>query len=165
MACEHHSKLFVYDQLKLTSHIRKTELKALRSSVGEELSRDTFDHQRSREQLRNSQLQYYEERQRKKEALYREYKVADRILEEELTNQGIPPIPRDEDVLTEEELAMSYILSQVEMETILSDDYSSIVDATKNMANELQQKISEFDALEKNVSIKYSSFYLLIPFT
>jgi hypothetical protein len=132
--------------------MQKTELKALRSSIGEELRRDTFDHLLSREQLRNTQLQYFEDRQRRKEALFREYKVADRILEEELTNQGFPPIPADEDVLTEEELAMSYLLSQVEMETILYDDYSSIVDATKTMATELQQKISEFDALEKDVS-------------
>jgi len=149
LACEHQAKLFVYDQLKLTNHTKKSEMKQLRKSILHELNQDTLEHQDSREKIRILQFDYYRDRQKKKEALYREYHVVDRILEEDLINQGYPPISKDEDVLTEEELTMSFMITQVEMEVSLLNDYNSILDASKAMANELQEKMEEFDSLEK----------------
>jgi hypothetical protein len=72
-------------------------------------------------------------------------------VEQELCSQGYLPIDNDEDMLTEEELVMSFLLTQIEMEASLEADYNSILEASKSMAIELQTSIKEFDTTEKKV--------------
>lgn len=152
LACEHQSKLFVYEQIKQTSHISKDEVKLFRKGLKKELWLDQADSVTTRELKRQEQLDYYYHRETKREQLRREYGGADRsFLERELVNEGLPPIDKDEDLLTEEELVMSFILTQIEMEASLTDDYNSILDASKTMAIELQAAIKEFDITEKKV--------------
>lgn len=47
---------------------------------------------------------------------------------------------------------MSYLLTQIEMESSLQEDYQSIIQATKNMSNELLKSITEFEEKERAVS-------------
>jgi hypothetical protein len=160
LACEHQAKLFVYEQIKQTSHIQRLEMIAFRKGLKKELRNDTFDAIHSREGKRLEQLDYYVYREKKREEIRREYKDnSSRFLEEELLQMGIPAIEQDDDMLTEEELAMSFLLTQIEMEKSLFNDYESILDASKTMAIELQNNIKEFDQTEKSVS----EFVLVFP--
>jgi len=70
-------------------------------------------------------------------------------IEQEAVIQGYPAIEKDDDLLTEEELTMSFILTQLEMEQSLRQDYESILEASRSMALELQVGIQEFDSTEK----------------
>jgi hypothetical protein len=117
-----------------------------------ELRKDTFGTLQARQVKRKEQLEYYNHRETKKEEICREYHERNpRILEEEVNRTGLLPIEPEEDMLTEEELAMSFLLTQVEMEASLENDYHSILDASKSMAIELQASIKEFDNTEKKV--------------
>ena len=49
----------------------------------------------------------------------------------------------------EEEIVMSFMLTQVEMEASLANDYDSISEATRKIAKDLQEDILTYDAKEK----------------
>ena len=66
---------------------------------------------------------------------------------------GFPKIEPEREMAPEEEMVMSYLLTQIEMELSLADDYDSISEATKTMAIELQTEIKAFDQKEKEVFI------------
>jgi hypothetical protein len=186
LACEHAAKLFVYDQIKLTGHIKTKELRAFRVALAAELDHDSFDAIHVRELKRLEQLDYYRDREIRREQIRREIKgnasschclpspsihrlsvaclsvclvtAPSMYVEQELCSQGYLPIDKDDDMLTEEELAMSFLLTQIEMEASLEADYSSILEASKSMAIELQTSIKEFDATEKKVRPPLASF-------
>lgn len=161
LACEHVAKMFAYDQFKQNAHVGKLEKKIFRISLRKQMITDTLPAQQARQKKRHQQLKYYVEREKQKEAVKRELRTVDKYLEEELVNRGFPPIDPMEDQLTEEELCMSFMLSHLEMEHSLVDDYDSILEATQNMVQELQGNIQEFDTLEKSVSSLFES----IPIT
>jgi hypothetical protein len=167
LVCEHQGKLFVKDQLKLTTHVQKTELRLFRIDLRRELLTDSIEIESRRAAKRVQQLQYYYDREIQKEVLRRELyprstttysngmmnATVNKALEEELTkHHQSPPIDPLEDMLTEEELCMSFLLTQVEMEQSLEQDYNSILQATKTMAREIQDGLESFDVAEKNVS-------------
>jgi hypothetical protein len=169
LVCEHNAKLFVKDQLKQTSHVEKVELKLFRIALRKEMIGDTLESEHMRDAKRSEQLVYYFDREKYKERLRRELypesmgmnETVNRYLEEELVNTYHSyPIEKMDDMLTEEELTMSLMLTQLEMENSLQQDYLSIIQATKSMANELQETINEFDEVERTVS-----FFIVGPKT
>jgi hypothetical protein len=87
---------------------------------------------------------------------------AETFLEQELITMGYPPIETKDDMLTEEELVMSFLLTQIEMEVSLRADYESILEATKNMTLEIQTEIDVFDQKEKKVSLKKTIIIIII---
>ncbi len=174
LVCEHNSKLFVKDQLKQTAHIERVELKLFRIALRKEFIGDTLESEYMRDSKRSEQLVYYYDREKYKEQLRRELypqsmgmnETVNKYLEEELVNNYQSyPLDKMDDMLTEEELAMSYMLTQLEMENSLQQDYGSIILATKSMANELQETINDFDETEKSVSvIQFSKIVLFVTF-
>ena len=70
---------------------------------------------------------------------------------DELRDAGFPAIEPEHLCVPEEEFVMSYMLTQIEMELSLKNDYDSITEATKNMVMELQAGIKDFDETEKRV--------------
>ena len=73
----------------------------------------------------------------------------------ELRDAGFPAIEPEHLCVPEEEFVMSYMLTQIEMELSLKNDYDSITEATKNMVMELQAGIKDFDETEKKVFYGY----------
>lgn len=65
----------------------------------------------------------------------------------------------EEYVQPEEERVMSFLLTQVEMECALGDDYDSISTATKTMSLQLNQDLQKFDAKEKLDTEENGSWY------
>eukprot|EP01042_Synura_sphagnicola_P005236 gene5236-6680_t len=171
-ACEHYAKLFTYDQLKATASVAKDEMVALRRALHGDLMGDTLEAQHAREEHRSQQRTYYAERMTKREELKHYYygqgsaqpsqyltRAQEQFLDEELDNQGYTAIPPSDDMLTEEELAMSFLLKQIEMEASLRQDYESVLEATKAMALDLQSGIDEFDTNEKKSVFEDGSWF------
>lgn len=164
LAGEHAVKVFAYDQLKQVAHVKAQELGLLRRGLHRHLRSDRKEVQAQRMQQR--QIQYeqwlvYEEAKYKLllqyngSAGYDESDISNpqfkssRFIEEELQVLGYVPLSKDEDVLTEEELVMSYLLTQLEMEESLGGDYDSVLAATQKMSKELLKTIGDFDGNEK----------------
>ena len=62
---------------------------------------------------------------------------------------NLDDIPRDELMRDEVEISMSFLITQVEMESALAVDYDSISEATRKIAGDLQEDILSFDTKEK----------------
>lgn len=152
MACEHNAKLYAYDQLKIATKIKAVELRAMRNAVHRQLRADTHDQQRARAALCADHAAYTHTRNAKREAIARELQGWNSAIEAELKESGFPAIEPEHLCVPEEEFVMSYMLTQVEMELSLKNDYDSITEATKNMVIELQGGIKDFDDTEKRVS-------------
>jgi hypothetical protein len=154
MTCEHNAKLFAYDQLKIAGRAKHVEMRAMRNAVHRTLRADTFEEEESRKQVceEHSIIYYYRNRALKKRAIEKELGGWSRTIEAELAEAGFPAIAPELIGVPEEEHVMSYMLTQIEMELSLGNDFDSITDATKNMAMELQQGVREFDDTEKQVN-------------
>ena len=61
--------------------------------------------------------------------------------------------------MPEEERVMSFLLTEVEMEAALADDYDSITAATKTMSLELNEGLQKFDAREKLLTEEEGSWF------
>lgn len=151
MACEHTVKLFAYDQLKIATKVKAVELRALRNSLHRCLRADTLEEERARAALCADHAAYNRAREAKRQQLQRELAGWGTAVEAELRDAGFPPIEPELLAVPEEEFTMSYMLTQVEMEASLRNDYDSIAEATKAMTMELQQGIRDFDETEKKV--------------
>lgn len=71
------------------------------------------------------------------------------------------PETTDDVLASEEEIVMSCMLTQLEMEGSLAEDYDSISQATKQQSSDLQTSIVKFDDKEKHVSISKFFFFIL----
>lgn len=166
MACEHAIKVFAYDQLKQVAHIKADDLGLLRKDLRKHLRSDRLEIQAARENLRRIQYDQWLTYETAKYKLLLEYNGSKpyddndifdtryksiTFIEEELAAAGYVKLSKEEDLLTEEELVMSYLLTQLEMEESLSNDYDSILTATQKMAQELLQSVADFDVSEKQV--------------
>eukprot|EP01038_Epipyxis_sp_PR26KG_P008891 gene8891-11991_t len=149
LACEHTAKVFAYDQLKYANEIKKVEMVKLRKALRPVLKNDTLEEQEARARLREEHVALYRAREIKKQQLRKELDGWPAIIEAELVEQGFPKIEPEREMAPEEEMVMSYLLTQIEMEMSLGADYESIVEATKTMAIELQSEIKTFDDKEK----------------
>jgi hypothetical protein len=152
MACEHNVKLFAYDQLKVATKLKQVELRAMRNAVHRTLRADTKEEERSRAALCADHAAYNRSREAKRAQLQRELSGWGRVIEDELREAGFPAIEPEHLAVPEEESVMSYMLTQLEMELSLKNDYDSVAEATKSMTMEMQQGIREFDETEKRVS-------------
>ena len=150
-SCEHEAKLFAYDQLKVAALVKKNEMRALRNALHRQLRADTFEEEHRRAQLLQEHRDYNRTRNTHRARLQCELQGWGETIEAELREMGFPPIEAEHEAVPEEEAVMSYMLTQIEMEVSLAGDYESIVEATKNMALELQTGLREFDQTEKKV--------------
>ncbi len=155
LACEHNAKVFAYDQLKIASALKRSEIKLLRRSLHRTLMSDTVEAEQARANGRREQLKYYVERETKREQVRREMGGSGwhKTIEAEVVAAGYPPIEPQQEVVPEEEAVMSYLLTHLEMEGSLGGDYDSITEASKSLAIELQAGIRDFDTVEKRVSV------------
>jgi len=69
-------------------------------------------------------------------------------MEAELQELGLEDIDRNELMRDEPEAVLSFVLTQVEMESALAIDYDSISDATRKVASDLQEDILTWDTKE-----------------
>lgn len=162
--------MFSYDQLKAVQHIKSVEHLALRRSIREELRKDRSEVQQARMELRSAQYESWLAYETAKYRLLREYNGSRAYhdgdtgksityIDEELSAQGIHKLTKEEDVLTEEELVMSLILTQIEMEDSLNRDYDSVLEATHNMNRELVKSVTDFDQVQKNALTVEGSWF------
>jgi hypothetical protein len=163
LACEHNSKVFAYDQAQSVTDIKQKELKALRSSVRQLLmlgADSSQEAENARNETRSKQRKQLNERAIKKAQLDIDLANYPDSIESELMELDLEDIPRDELKRDETEILMSFMITQVEMESALAVDYDSISEATKKIANDLQEDILSFDTKEKyNVNPKGGSNY------
>jgi hypothetical protein len=128
------------------------ELRAMRNAVHRALRADTKEEERSRAALCADHTAYNRSREAKRAQLQRELSGWGGVIEDELREAGFPAIEPEHLAVPEEESVMSYMLTQLEMELSLKNDYDSVAEATKSMTMEMQQGIREFDETEKRVS-------------
>ncbi|KAJ1402640.1 hypothetical protein B484DRAFT_405361, partial [Ochromonadaceae sp. CCMP2298] len=166
MTCEHSAKLFAYDQLKVAGKVKTVELRAMRNAVHRQLRADGFEQQVSRREMLLEYEQYRHLREAKRASLTKELGGWSRTIEAELADAGFPPTLPETSAVSEEEGVMSYMLTQVEMELSLRNDYDSITEATKTIAMELQtiamelqEGIKEFDRNENGAVSLDGSWY------
>jgi hypothetical protein len=172
LGCEHFAKLFTYDQLKATASVAKGEMVALRRALHGELMSDTAEATHAREAHRAEQRAYHADRMTRREALKHYYygqgsampsryltTAQEAFLDGELAQMGYGAIAPAEDMLTEEELVMSFLIKQIEMEASLRQDYESILEASRSMALDLQSGIEEFDTTEKRSVVEDGSWF------
>ena len=159
MACEHNAKVFTYDQLKMSSEVKKVEMRAMRNAIHHKFQSDTIAEQEARAVLCFEHDEYNRQRDMKRAELHRTLAGWDKTIEAELADAGYPPADPEYEAVPEEEYVMSYLLTQLEMELSLANDYDSILDATKSMVIELQHGIKSFDAAEKNTLQQDGSWY------
>jgi hypothetical protein len=150
LACEHTTKLFAYDQMKIAAEVKNKESRKLRNAVHRELRKDSHEAAKTRARGRIQELTIYRQREIKREEIKRRWNFdplydSTKALEEELTKLGFPPLPAEAEIVPEEEACMSFLLTQVEMESSLKADYDSITEATKLLAADLYSSISLFD--------------------
>lgn len=125
------------------------ESRKLRNGIHRCLRADTFEEQENRRKIRLKQEAAYVARERKRHELLKELGGWDATIEAELEALGYPAIAMEQEICTEEEFVMSYMLTQIEMELALKGDYDSITEATKSMAVELHADIQQFDENER----------------
>jgi len=152
MACEHNAKVFAYDQAQSVTAVKKKEMIELREAhhkvlfFGAEASRFAED---AREITRKKQRKQLNDREIKKAQLQIDLANFPDSIEAELADLGLEDIPRKNLMRNEEEMVMSFILTQLEMESALAIDYDSISEATRKIAHDLQEDILTFDVKEK----------------
>ena len=78
-----------------------------------------------------------------------EMRQVSEAIESELQALGLEEVPEQHVMRDEEEIVMSFMLTQVEMEASLANDYDSISEATRKIAKDLQEDILTYDAKEK----------------
>jgi len=151
LGCEHLSKVFAYDQAKSIADIEATELKKLRRNFRTNLFRgaeSTAEAHKAREHARSKQAEHAERRAAKRALLMKELKSRGELVEAELKEMGLSALDSAKLIRPEEEMVMSYMLTQVEMEAALQGDYESVLAATKKMAGELAEEIDKHTELE-----------------
>jgi len=159
MACEHNAKVFTYDQLKMSSEVKRVEMRAMRNAIHRKFQSDTIAEQEARSVLCFEHDEYNRQRDIKRAELHRTLAGWDKTIEAELIDAGYPPADPEYEAVPEEEFVMSYLLTQIEMELSLAHDYDSILDATKSMVVELQHGIKSFDEAEKITLQQDGSWY------
>jgi len=152
MACEHNAKVFAYDQAQSVTEVKKKEMLELRRAhhkvlcFGAEASQFAED---AREITRKRQRKQLDDREIKKAQLQIDLANYPDSIEAELTELGLEDIPRKDLIRNEEEMVLSFMLTQLEMESALAIDYDSISEATRKIAHDLQEDILTFDVKEK----------------
>lgn len=152
MACEHNAKVFAYDQAQSVTEVKKREMKELRVAqhkvlfYGAEGSQPAED---AREITRKKQRKQLNDREIKKAQLQIDLANFPDSIEAELKELDLEDIPRKDLMRNEEEIVMSFMLTQLEMESALAIDYDSISEATRKIAHDLQEDILTFDVKEK----------------
>jgi hypothetical protein len=152
MACEHASKIFAYDQAKTVAETETRELGKLRSSLRRHLTNGaeaTRDAHNARSAARQKARQHQEKRAAKRASLMTELSGREQLVEAELRDLGLAPLDKNTLIREEEEIVMSYLLTQVEMEAALKGDYQSIQEATKKMAKDMGDDLAKFDDRER----------------
>lgn len=152
MACEHNAKVFAYDQAQNVVEVKNKEMKTLRTDFSHLMMfgpQSTPEAAEGREDTRIRQQKQMQKRQEKSAQLIEEMGNYPDAIENELQVLGLEEIPDQHIIRDEEEIVMSFMLTQVEMEASLANDYDSISDATRKIAKDLQEDILTYDAKEK----------------
>lgn len=149
MACEHNISVWKYDQSRAVAENKEIALRGLRVAFRKTLRSDTLAAQRAREDIRSRQLAAAAARDAKKKELMVEMKGWEYLIEPELEKLGFPAADPALAMRPEEELVMSFMLRQVEMECALNDDYTSMQSACERVSKEGEDGITDFDKREK----------------
>jgi hypothetical protein len=158
--CEDVCKYFVFEETMKVENYKVKELVTVRSNFNDYLCSDDMEAQSTRYDVRQSRLTYIDNRNAAKEILLSEYGTNDfALIESELDNMGYPPVDPKDIIRPEEEIVMSFILRQVEMEVSLLDDYVSIAEATGTIGHELLDLINMFDEKEKKEVLDDGSWF------
>jgi hypothetical protein len=116
LACEHSSKIFAYDQAKSIADIQAAEMKLIRKNFRTHMFRgaeSTVDAHRARDISRNKAKEYADRRAAKRAVLMKELSGREELVEAELKDMGLGPQDPNKLIRPEEEIVMSYILTQV----------------------------------------------------
>ncbi len=158
--CEHFIKEFVFNQFKVVAEKKKVEMVTLRRALRKILRADTKQAEKSREKVRDRQYKDYEKRElKRRELLSKDPRAYGDQVEIQLDRLGLKRVDPEKEVKPEEEVVMSYLLRQVEMEDSLGNDYESIVTATKKSSIDVQNDIKRFNDSEKQSVIEEGSWF------
>ena len=134
LACEHNAKLFAYDQAQNTLRVKQDELKALRKALRHVFMHSpesTIEAETARENNRQRQRDQLVKRKNKRKQLEKDLADYPDTIEMELQELGLSDIAPENMIREEEEICMSFILTQVEMEATLANDYDRYVFLTQ----------------------------------
>ncbi len=160
MNCEHYIKEFVFNQFKNVTDKKKVEMITLRKAVRKVLRADTVQAEKSRAKVRDRQIKDFEKREMKRrELLTKDPSLYGDKVENQLDRLGLKRLEPSQEMKPEEEVVMSYVLRQIEMEESLGNDYESIVTATKKSSIDVQNDIKRFNESEKQSFIEEGSWF------
>ena len=91
--------------------------------------------------------------------MYQELQGWTATVDQDLEKMGLPPIDPLDEIVPEEEYVMSFMLTEIEMELTLAQDYDSVIDATRTQAVHMQKTTLEFDDKEKRLLDEDGSWY------
>lgn len=159
LACDHEVKLFLYDQTKHMSERKIVECRSLRNGLRLTLRNDTFEAESARENVAARHYEHNMLRQAKRRELQQELIGWESMIEPELEKLDLAAIDPLIEMRPEEEIVMSFMLKQIEMEMSLSDDFDSINIATGDMGVEMMDGVVRFDELEKQTTFTEGSWF------
>ena len=119
----------------------------------------SLEAEAARQRLREAQRAHAQKREAKRALLMHELSGRSELVEAELKDLGLlAPDPKAR-IRDEEEMVMSYLLTQVEMEAALGGDYASVMDATKTLARDVSADIAKFDEQERGSTTPEGSLF------
>lgn len=160
LVSDHDNKVFCHNLLKLASDTKRMELNHVRrEGIRALVKDDSIEAQMQREDLRQQQLAYYEARENRKLDMCKERGGWSREVDKELDTMGMVSIDPKDEVVPEEEFVMSFILSQVELESTVASNYDLLIKETKSKAMEMSREISDFEQMEVKMLLEDGSWF------
>lgn len=149
-------------QAKSIQEIQARELTALRRNFRMHLRsspESSLEAEAARQRLREAQRAHARKREAKRALLMQELSGRAELVEAELKDLGLTAPDPKARIRDEEEMIMSYLLTQVEMEAALSGDYASVMDATKTLARDVSGDVAKFDEQERGSTTPEGSLF------
>jgi hypothetical protein len=152
-------ELFKFKQLDFVDPLKESELDLMRTSCHRTICLDTLEGEGARNNVRDLQTQHFYQRQHNRRDLMQKYNFIDADVEAELLQMDLGPQDPNLEVRPEEEVVMSYMIRQIEMESGIETSYNLIDTFTKKKTAELLQSLVLFADLQKESIEKDGSWF------
>lgn len=152
-------ELFKFNQLDFVNPLKESELNIMRNSCHRTICLDTLEGEGARDNVRDLQLQHHYQREHNRRILMHKHNFINADVEAELLAMDLGPTDPNQEVRPEEEIVMSYMLRQIEMEIGIEKSYDLIDTFTKKKTAELLQSLVLFKDLQAENIQKDGSWF------
>lgn len=158
--CADYRHSFVTENLNSVSSVKATEISRLRWSLHDALRSDHIKAEKARDKVRQRQAKQLNDRElKRKELLMKNPSVWGEVLESQLERAGHKLLDPSQLMKPEEEIVMSYMLRQIEMEFALNEDYDSVIATATKLGQSLEIGTGIFIDDERKDTDNNNSWY------